>query len=1650
MLSLSKITSNSNHAFFGSKLILGFVFMLFFGFNSFGQSNIDIDSPASVPEGDVGTSTIDFTVSIDASDPLADITVDFSITGGNEDGTGGTLTFSANTTTLSQTVSVTTTGDTLIEADELVSVTLSNESANATIVTAVGNSSFTDDDVSNISIDSPASVPEGNVGTSTIDFTVSIDASDPLADITVDFAISGGNEDGTGGTLTFLANTTTLSQTVSVTTNGDTLLEADETVSVTLSNPSANANIVTAVGNSSFTDDDVSNISIDSPASVPEGDVGTSTIDFTVSIDASDPLADITVDFAISGGNEDGTGGTLTFLAGTATLSQTVSVTTNGDTVIEADEAVSVTLSNESANATIVTTVGNSSFTDDDASSINVDSPASVPEGDVGTSTIDFTVSIDASDPLADITVDFAISGGNEDGTGGTLTFLAGTATLSQTVSVTTNGDTVIEADEAVSVTLSNPSANANIVTALGNSSFTDDDASSVNVDSPASVPEGDVGTSTIDFTVSIDASDPLADITVDFAISGGNEDGTGGTLTFLAGTATLSQTVSVTTNGDTLLEADEAVSVTLSNPSANANIVTALGNSSFTDDDASSVNVDSPASVPEGDVGTSAIDFTVSIDASDPLADITVDFAISGGNEDGTGGTLTFLAGTATLSQTVSVTTNGDTVIEPDEAISVTLSNPSVNANIVTALGNSSFADDDASSINVDSPTSVPEGDAGTSTIDFTVSIDASDPLADITVDFAISGGNENGTGGTLTFLAGTATLSQTVSVTTNGDVTVELDEAVSVTLSNPSANANIVTAVGNSSFTDDDTFNININNPTATAEGNVGTSTIDFTVSIDASDPLADITVDFAITGGNENGTGGTLTFLAGTATLSQTVSLTTNGDTVIEADEAVSVTLSNPSANASIVTAVGNSSFTDDDTCAAGTIAPALDGAIATEFCDNLVQDLDEYTISTAPPGSSLRWSANSDTSVTGDYLPTSTVTAEGTYFGFFYDALNDCASPTLSVTLSLSNTPSSGTATNTNTCDNSSEGDSVVDLDDQLTGADSGSWNLFSAPGGASITINASNIVNFNGQPLGDYIFRYTTSGAVAPCVNQTTDLTVSVIDCSIPCDAGNSAPTLDTSQPLEFCDAVSADLNDYVTDTAPAGSVLTWSTNPDPLDTAAHRSNNVIAPGSYFGFFFDAANNCASPVLTVTLALNITPTVDNPQGDTRCGEGTLTLTAETEDSAVLSWYAAATGGAVLGTGPSFETPSIATTTSFFVETTANGCTSARSEVIATVNEEPAATNTIACNVAGNGGPTIIDLDDTLTGPTAGTWAIISQPTGGTSTVGAGNAVNFEGQPDGDYVFEFTVSGDISPCTNTSVQVTISVSACVIDTDGDGLTNAEENDLGTDPNNADTDNDGLTDGEEVLAVDDPSTTAVPSGPSDPLDDCDPFLTPACDPEPIDLAITKEVDNTRVLVGASITFTITLENTTMDRVLDVEVEDIIGTDAGYTYVSDTPSSGTYDATTGIWTIPELLPEQIVTLEIVVTVTGTGQLSNTATITSTFPIDNNPANDTATVTFEVVASPCTDPGTLCNIFSPNGDGINDTLEFVDPLNEFPNARLEVFDRYGNSVFEMDGYDSSWDGTGSNGNLPKGTYFYLLDLGDGSEVQKGWIQIIR
>lgn len=97
----------------------------------------------------------------------------------------------------------------------------------------------------------------------------------------------------------------------------------------------------------------------------------------------------------------------------------------------------------------------------------------------------------------------------------------------------------------------------------------------------------------------------------------------------------------------------------------------------------------------------------------------------------------------------------------------------------------------------------------------------------------------------------------------------------------------------------------------------------------------------------------------------------------------------------------------------------------------------------------------------------------------------------------------------------------------------------------------------------------------------------------------------------------------------------------------------------------------------------------------------------------------------------------------------------------------------------------------------------------------------------------------------------------------------------------------------------------------------------------------------------------------------------------------------------------------------------------------------------DQMTITFE------TDFG-ITSAFTPDGDGTNDTWKIASLAN-FPKSVVKIFDRRGNLVFEsQEGYIDPWDGTSNGKPLPVASYYYILELNNGSETMTGTITIIR
>ncbi len=112
-------------------------------------------------------------------------------------------------------------------------------------------------------------------------------------------------------------------------------------------------------------------------------------------------------------------------------------------------------------------------------------------------------------------------------------------------------------------------------------------------------------------------------------------------------------------------------------------------------------------------------------------------------------------------------------------------------------------------------------------------------------------------------------------------------------------------------------------------------------------------------------------------------------------------------------------------------------------------------------------------------------------------------------------------------------------------------------------------------------------------------------------------------------------------------------------------------------------------------------------------------------------------------------------------------------------------------------------------------------------------------------------------------------------------------------------------------------------------------------------VDLALTQTVNNSAPVVGTDVTFKITVKNNGTIEASGVTVSNSLP--SGYTFVSATPSAGSWTAPT--WTIGKLAGGASIDMSVVAKVNASGSYANTATVTGT-EADSNTANNTATTT--------------------------------------------------------------------------------------------------
>ncbi|WP_413430103.1 Calx-beta domain-containing protein [Synechococcus sp. Cu2B8-bc1011] len=475
-----------------------------------------------------------------------------------------------------------------------------------------------------LSISADASAqPEGAPGdTTTFLFTVTR-TGDTSRSSSAEYTVTGSGSNPTdlqdfignsfpSGVVNFAAGEDT--QIISIEVAGDSILEQDETFSVSLTSPTnasispSNASAIATISNDDSPPPPTLSISADASAQ-PEGAPGdTTTFLFTVTR-TGDTSRSSSAEYTVTGSGSNPTdlqdfignsfpSGVVNFAAGEDT--QIISIEVAGDSILEQDETFSVSLTSPTnasispSNASAIATISNDDSPPPPTLSISADASAQ-PEGAPGdTTTFLFTVTR-TGDTSRSSSAEYTVTGSGSNPTdlqdfignsfpSGVVNFAAGEDT--QIISIEVAGDSILEQDETFSVSLTSPTnasispSNASAIATISNDDSPPPPTLSISADASAQ-PEGAPGdTTTFLFTVTR-TGDTSRSSSAEYTVTGSGSNPTdlqdfignsfpSGVVNFAAGEDT--QIISIEVAGDSILEQDETFSVSLTSPT-NASI---------------------------------------------------------------------------------------------------------------------------------------------------------------------------------------------------------------------------------------------------------------------------------------------------------------------------------------------------------------------------------------------------------------------------------------------------------------------------------------------------------------------------------------------------------------------------------------------------------------------------------------------------------------------------------------------------------------------------------------------------------------------------------------------------------------------------------------------------------------------------------------------------------------------------------------------------------------------------------------------------------------------------------------------------------------------------------------------------------------------
>lgn len=208
--------------------------------------------------------------------------------------------------------------------------------------------------------------------------------------------------------------------------------------------------------------------------------------------------------------------------------------------------------------------------------------------------------------------------------------------------------------------------------------------------------------------------------------------------------------------------------------------------------------------------------------------------------------------------------------------------------------------------------------------------------------------------------------------------------------------------------------------------------------------------------------------------------------------------------------------------------------------------------------------------------------------------------------------------------------------------------------------------------------------------------------------------------------------------------------------------------------------------------------------------------------------------------------------------------------------------------------------------------------------------------------------------------------------------------------------------------------------------------------------DMMVLKRSESRDVEVGQPFEYTLTVTNNGPVKATGVQLKDALPDGLEYISISSVSAgSANYDMASRVltWDIGNVELYANTRLTLLVKALGSGPVTNTATVNAV-EVDPVPGNNSSSDTKVIQGLH------IPNVFTPNGDGKNDTFEIPGLVNYTDNDMM-IVNRWGNSVYQKKGYHGEWTGEGLN----EGTYFYILKVKNNKgawENYKGYITLLR